>query len=58
MVPLSWAQLVVGHLPRGGPRLRTPPRSSSQRQEGKEASAPCSQKAQHRGFARSHHNDA
>jgi hypothetical protein len=38
MAPLSWAQLVVGHLPRSGPRLRTTPRISVQHQVGKEAS--------------------
>jgi hypothetical protein len=37
--PRSWAQLVAGHLPHGGLRLRTIPRSSSRCQAGKEASA-------------------
>jgi hypothetical protein len=36
-VPLSWAQLMRGLLPRGGPWSRTPPRSSSLCQAGKEA---------------------
>jgi hypothetical protein len=38
-VPFSWAQLAAGRLPHSGPRSRTPPRSSSLHQAGKEASA-------------------
>jgi hypothetical protein len=38
-MPFSWAQLTAGFLHHSGPQLRTPMRSSSRNQAGKDASA-------------------
>jgi hypothetical protein len=54
--PFLWAQLTAGRLPCSGPRSRTPPRSSSLCQVGKEASTTLPQMAQHGGLVRPHYN--